>query len=367
MSLKETINNRLIRLRAAMAERGLDGLIVLGQENRHWLSGYTAADPQFNESAGLLLITTRRAALFTDGRYGIWAAREARGYEVIIHQAGAAEGLAPVIASEEAVRLGFEEERLSVAAFEGLRKALKGTELIPASGLVEGLREIKDQLEMRRIVKALRITEQALGRIMAWMKPGLTELETARRLEEIMVELGAEGPAFESIVASGPNAAEPHAAPGPRRFGPGDPVVVDCGARYKGYCSDITRTIIMGQPEPWLAKIYRTVREAQILAIKEIGPGVSSRAVDQAARAHIEAAGYGPYFNHSLGHGVGLATHEAPTLSRLKDTSLKPGMVVTVEPGIYIKGRGGVRLEQMVKVTQRGARVLNKDQTFYSF
>ncbi|MEW5723001.1 MAG: M24 family metallopeptidase [Thermodesulfobacteriota bacterium] len=215
------------------------------------------------------------------------------------------------------------------------------------------------------MTRALRITEAALAETVAALRPGLTEIEAARFLEEAMRRRGAEGPAFETTMASGPNAALPHATPGSRKIREGETVIIDCGAKVNGYRADMTRTVVLGRPQPWVREIYELVRRAQLAAIKAIGPGVMSDAVDTAARDPIIQAGYGPNFGHALGHGVGLATHEAPSLSQSRPSLLEVGMIVTVEPGIYLEGRGGVRLEEMVLVTRTGAKVLNRDQTFY--
>ena len=215
------------------------------------------------------------------------------------------------------------------------------------------------------MTKALRITEAAFAETAAFIKPGKTEIELSRFFYDAVLRHGGEGLAFDTIAASGPNAALPHAEPTNRRIKTGETVIIDCGAKYKGYSADMTRTIILGKPKPWIKEIYSTVRQAQLLALKGLRPGMRTDAADALARDYIEKSGYGPKFGHSLGHGVGLATHEAPRLSRLRPTELEPGMVVTVEPGIYLEGRGGVRLENMALITPKGVRVLNRDQTFY--
>jgi len=186
-------------------------------------------------------------------------------------------------------------------------------------------------------------------------------------LEKNMLQLGAEGPAFPSIVASGPNAALPHAVPTKKRIRTGETVVIDCGAKYQGYCADLSRTIVLGGARPWIRKIYRLVRQAQIAAIRGLRPGLGSDQADALAREIIETGGFGPQFGHALGHGVGLATHEAPSLSKFRPAPLQPGMIVTVEPGIYLEGRGGVRLEEMVLITEKDARLLNRDKHFYDW
>lgn len=356
---------RLEALRRKMVQAEVPALLVLRPENRRYLSGYTAADPQQDESAGALFITPRRQYVLTDHRYQVQAAREARGYEVRLFKAGPAQSVARLARRHRIARLGYEDDHLSVKEYRALARALKGVSLKSASGLVEELRQCKDPGEVRRITRALRITEAALARTLRFLRPGRTEMEVAHFLEEAMIELGAEGPAFESIVASGPNAALPHAVPSRRRIREGETIIFDCGARYKGYGADLSRTIVLGRPRPWIKPVYALVRQAQLTAIRGLRPGLRTDQADALARKVIEAAGFGPHFGHALGHGVGLATHEPPSLSRTNPTRLAPGAVVTVEPGVYLEGRGGVRLEEMVLIRSDGVRVLNRDRTFY--
>ena len=366
MNVPEPFAGRLIEVRRRMKARGLSALIVLRPENRCYLSGYTAEDSQLDESSGCLYLSARRQVLLTDFRYKTQAETEAKGFDVVIHTSGPVQELARLARHHHRV-IGFEEDITTVRFHRLLREEIPNAELNPVSGLVEELRSIKDSLEVKRITRALGITEAALRSTWKFLEPGRTELEVARFLESTMKELGADELAFESIVASGPNAALPHAVPSGRRIREGETIVFDCGARRNQYRSDMTRTIILGRPKPWIREIYTIVRQAQLAAIRGMKPGMMTNEVDALARSVIEDAGYGPYFGHGLGHGVGLATHEFPSLSRLRPTRLEPGMVVTVEPGIYLEGRGGVRLEEMVLVTPQGARVLNKDQTFYDW
>jgi Xaa-Pro aminopeptidase len=237
--------------------------------------------------------------------------------------------------------------------------------LHPLPGIIEDMREIKDRAELRTLGVAARMMSDILEALVAELRPGLTEKQVAWRIEDLAREAGAEGLSFPPIVASGLNGALPHAVPTDRRLRPGEPVVLDVGVRVDGYCSDMTRTVFLGEPKPRFRKIYRVVRQAQLAALKEIRAGVESTHPDAVARKVIQEAGFGEYFGHALGHGVGLATHERPRLSPLKPATLKPGMVVTVEPGIYLPGKGGVRLEEMVVVGEGGARVLTKDLCLY--
>ena len=359
--------DRLKRLRSAMRKARLSALWITCPENRHYLSGYTASDPQLNESSGSLLITLRNQYLLTDSRYEIQATREAKDYQIIRYQSDVIGTLGSLIRKSRTARLGFEGDRVTVTVYNKMAELLKGVETISVTGMVESLRLIKDLTEIRKMVRALRITETALEKTVQFMKPGLTEKEVAHNLEENMTALGAEGLAFETIVASGPNAALPHAVPSNRRIRESETIVIDCGATYSGYRADLTRTILLGTPKRWIKEIYQIVQKAQQNALKTIRPGITSAQADTSARKIIEEAGYGSNFGHALGHGVGLATHEAPSLSQTRPVELKEGMVVTVEPGIYIAGRGGVRLEEMVLLKKNGCKLLNKNRTFYHF
>jgi Xaa-Pro aminopeptidase len=363
--LTEPQTGRLAALRKAMAKEKLSALLILRPENRRYLSGYTAHDGQIDESSGLLLITLDAQYLLTDFRYRLQAEKEARGYSIQIYKNGAAAMVGSLMKGHRLRKLGFEEDLATVKFHRLLAEELPGVTLTAAPPLVENLRAVKDEAEIRAITRAVRVVEKALAITIKHLAPGKTEIELARILERAMQDLGAEGPAFESIVASGPNAALPHAVPGRRKIREGEPVVFDVGALVNGYRSDMTRTMVLGEPKPWLKKIYQVVRRAQLAALAVLRPGLRTDEADKAARDVIEKAGYGPCFGHGLGHGVGLATHEAPSLSWRMKVPLKAGMVVTVEPGIYLPKKGGVRLEEMVLITDDGCRVLNRDRHFY--
>ncbi|MFH1092154.1 MAG: Xaa-Pro peptidase family protein [Pseudomonadota bacterium] len=366
MNVPDPYAARLAKLRRGMKKAGLAALLVSRPENRRYLSGFTAADSQLDESSGFLLITRGRQILLTDFRYLYQGRKEAPGYEIIIYLQGSAKTAAGLMKRWRIKRLGFEEDYLTCKVHRLLKEEVGDGALEPAQ-LVEKLRVIKDQAEVKNITRAVKLTEAALAQTFKFLKPGLTEKEAARYLEGAMISLGAEGPAFETIVASGPNAALPHAVPTGRKIRAGETIIFDCGAKFSGYGADMTRTVVLGQPPRWIKKIYQTVRRAQLEAVRAIKPGVKASDIDDLARKIISQAGYGDHFGHALGHGVGLATHEAPSLSKTSPAVLEPGMIVTVEPGIYLEGRGGVRLEQMVLVTDKEARVLNRDQTFYDW
>lgn len=362
------ILRRLARLRGGMKRQGLDGLLVALPASRRYLSGYLPGDGQPGESSGMLLIAQRGAALITDFRYELSARQQAPLFRAVIHQKGMAPELAALAAEWGVKRLGFEAEALLVAQHEHIAKALAGVELVPADGLVAGMREIKDQSEIKAMRRSLGLMEQVLDQVMHGDLIGRSERELALVLARGVEDAGGEGMAFEPIVASGPNAAEPHAEPGPRVIEEGDVVLFDVGARLEGYCSDISRTVVAGGPERAdgrFAEVYALVRRAQNAAIAGIRPGMTGAEADAIAREVIAGAGHGERFGHSLGHGVGLLTHEAPSVSPRSKDVLEPGMVFTIEPGVYLPGWGGVRLEQMVELTDDGCRLLNRLDGFY--
>lgn len=365
MTVPEPYSKRLEKIRANMQAAGYGALLVFRPENRRYLSGYEAFDTQLDESSGCLFITRNKQILLTDFRYQLQAEKEAVGFDVEIYNNGSAGAIGSLANKFKVGKIGFEDDFMTVMAHRHIQNEIGSVKLEPSSGMTEELRLVKDDNEIKMMTKALRITEKALSETSDFIEAGKTEIEIARFLEERMMLSGAEGLAFETIVASGPNGALPHAVPTKRKIKEGDAVTIDCGAQFKGYKADMTRTFVLGEPRPWLKKIYGVVRQAQVEAIKAIKPGMKTDEADEVARRFIENAGYGEFFGHGLGHGVGLATHEAPSLSKRKSSVLKPGMVVTVEPGIYLPRKGGVRLEEMVLITEGGCRVLNKDRSFY--
>ncbi len=361
------VDKRIEALRAEAQSRKIDTLMVLTAENRYYLSGYTGEDTQFDESAGALFISADKLILATDSRYNLQAESEAPLYEVICYREGLPTKIPEILKILGTKTLGFEGARLSVYQHnqikEKLDSAMMTVELIAADDLFEPLRVIKAEQEIKLMKDALELAETVFTDFINTICPGMTEYDAAWTMEKNMREAGAQSLAFPTITASGPNSALPHAVPGNRAFQTGEPILFDWGARLNEYCSDISRTVIIGQPDATFKKVYQTVRDAQQMAIEAIKPGVSSKAVDNIARSHIENQGFKGKFGHGLGHGVGIAIHEAPRLSPLKDTSLQTGMVVTVEPGIYLSEWGGVRIENMVVVRDEGAEVLNRLDT----
>lgn len=347
----------------SLREKELDTLMVLIEENRRYLSGFTGEDTQFDETAGALFVTSDKLLLATDSRFELQARMEAPDCEVAIYKEGLAKELPLILKRLRTERLGFESVRVSVAQYQKMLNSLKEAafqaELVGTEDVVEALRIVKTPSETSAIRNALNLAESVFSHVAASLKPGMREKEVAWSLEKALRDAGADGLSFPVIVAAGPNSALPHAIPGDRPLKTGEPILFDWGVRLNGYCSDISRTLILGQPDGTFQKVFRTVQKAQQMAIQAIKPGVSTRDVDRVARSHIEKMGFKNCFGHGLGHGVGLAIHEQPRLSPLTDRTLEAGMVCTVEPGIYLPDWGGVRLENMVAVTADGVEVLN--------
>lgn len=358
---------RITRLQAVLRRKKLDALLVSQPENRRYLSGYSAPDHGIGESAGLLLVPARgEAQLLTDFRFQLQAEAEAGFLPVILYPKGVLSLLRRML-PELAIRtLGF-ESHYTLHSFAqklgGLGEKID-VRMVPVTGLVERFRAIKDEEEIARLRAAVELNERVFEELYPSIACGLTELEIARGIESAMYRLGAQAPSFSTIVAAGANSALPHAVPGPDTIEAGQPLMIDMGLILDGYCSDMTRSFVLGKPDSRYLAVHRLVRRAQLAAMVEIRAGVVAAHVDKVARDIIAAAGYGKAFGHSLGHGVGLAVHEEPRLSARNGKKLRAGMVVTVEPGIYIPGWGGVRLENMVVVREGGCEQLNQNSTW---
>jgi len=368
---KDTFQKRLAALRETLTPKSPDALWIIQPENRRYLSGFKAIDTQINESSGSLLLTHNKAFLITDSRYTVEAEREAVDFEVITFKKDLITEITGLLSRLKVKTLGFEGDHVTWAQHSEIVKRLKTLEhpvrLAPVDGLIGKMREVKDKEEIKAMKAAADIMSMVLDEVFYGLEPGLTEIEVAREIEELACDAGADGMAFPSIVASGPNGALPHAVPTGRKIGPKDSVVFDVGVKKDGYCCDMTRTIFLEEPSSKFRKIYKTVRSAQLAALEYVRPGEVSTKPDSIARDIIRKAGFGDYFGHSLGHGVGLATHEAPRLSPRNPVTLQEGMVVTVEPGIYIPGKGGVRLEEMVVIEKDGPRILTENDKYYEF
>lgn len=365
---------RVAALRAkltSLAPVPYDVAWILQPENRRYLSGFEAEDAQLTESSGSLFITRDMRLLVTDSRYTLEAEKEAAGFQVVTVKNGLVEEFPSILAITGTGTMGFERDHLTWGLHGDLSQKIKESALplvmAPLNNMVEHMREVKDPEEVDALEASALAMSAILDELIPGLKPGLVERDVAWRIENLAREAGADRTAFPPIVASGPNGALPHAVPGRKRLERGEPVVLDVGIRLRGYCSDMTRTVFLGDPSREFKKIYKTVREAQLAAMAEIRPGVQSTHPDAVARRIIAESGYGDCFGHSLGHGVGLATHEQPRMGPRKPVELKKGMVVTVEPGIYIPGKGGVRLEEMVVVEDGGARRLTANNHFYDF
>jgi Xaa-Pro aminopeptidase len=357
------MNDRLTRLRAALGERGLPALLVSAPANRRYISG-------FSGSNGALLITADAALLFTDGRYVIQAGRESPAFdlrEIVNPGRPLAELLAEASAELGLRMVGFEAAHMSVAEHYRIAKVLfdSPVELEPTEGVVEALREVKDAGELAALRKAIAITDAAITAVIPQLRAEMTERQAAWMLEVAMREGGADALSFPIIVAAGPNSALPHARPGDDTLGAGRPIVIDMGALLGGYHADLTRTVCIGEPDAQFRAIYDIVLEAQRRTLDGLRPGLRCNAADALARDHIAAAGYGEQFGHGLGHGVGLDIHEGPSLRRAavgheqSGPRLQVGNVTSVEPGIYLEGWGGVRIEDLALITEGGCEVLS--------
>ena len=351
------MTDRLGKLRSQLVPKGLDAIIISQGENRRYLSGFTG-------SAGFLLISQQRAILATDFRYVEQAQSQAPDFEVVKIQ-GEIPKWFPRLASElDAQKLGFEGKNISFSTYKELTKATgegrKEISLVPTDGLVESLRAVKDKEELKLIEKAAALADAALAEILPGVQPGISEKGLAWEIESFLRRNGSEPVPFELIVASGPNSALPHARPTDRVIRQGEPVVIDIGAKVEGYTSDITRTICLGEGDSNFHRIYDIVLGAQLTAMTTLQIGMTGEQVDRLARTVIEQAGYKDAFGHGLGHGVGLATLEEPRLGMNSTDILAEGMVFTIEPGIYISGWGGVRIEDMVVMEEGKVRLLTK-------
>lgn len=351
---------RLDTVRETLAGKCLDALLVLGPANRRYLSGFTAQDGAIGESSGAVLVTPDRAYLITSPLYSEQAKAEAAPRVEPVELRGRSVKLLPDKLKEWGVRrLGFERDYTLYGYYEDLRDNLEGGELTPLKGVVEAMRLRKSPAELDALRAAARIADEAFARVTGELRAGMTEAQVARALDEAMQELGAEGPSFPTIVAAGTNSARPHHEPSNRTLQEGDPVVVDMGARHGGYCSDMTRSFCLGDADARYRALYDVVLEAHHRSVGSIRDGLSGKDADGVAREVLTAAGYEKEFNHSLGHGVGMDVHEPPSLWKDSEDTLGAGMVVTVEPGVYIAEYGGVRIEDTVVVTPDGAERLN--------
>ena len=356
------------QLRRWIAEQKLDAFMVTQPQNRSYLSGWFNDD---DEGAGLLLVGQQQKIVLTNSLYKEVAEREATGWQVTVPPPLARE-YAPTIvelAREHGwKKIGFESMALLYGVYEHLRSAAEGVFMLQPfePSFVSQLRQVKQPHEIELLRRAIAITDETFAHICQWIQAGMTEKEVQWEINRYMLSLGADGPSFEAIVASGPNGSMPHAVAGQRRIQRGELITIDMGARYKGYCADMTRTICLGEPaESRMREVYAAVLNAMKVCEAGIRAGISGQAADALARTALEKDGLAEYYVHSTGHGVGLQVHEGPNLSPRspEDVVLPAGSVVTVEPGVYIPGWSGARIEDCVLVTQSGCEVLTQSVT----
>ena len=333
---------------------GLDAILLTSEANCYYATGFMGE--------GIALVTRRGSWYFTDSRY-TEAADKAIGDAAVIREVSREKPFSALInealAEAGAEKAGFEEQRMTVAEHAVYSEKLHCT-LTPASSLMTELRGSKDEEELSCMTAAQRIAEGALEQILKEIRPGMTEKEIAARLNYLMVSAGAEKTAFDTIVASGPNGSMPHAVPGMRKVREGDFITMDFGCVYKGYCSDMTRTVALGRPSDEMRNVYDIVLQAQLAGIAAARAGVTGAAIDGAARKVIQDAGYGVCFGHSFGHSLGIDIHEAPNAAPGNDKPMPDGAVVSAEPGIYLPGRFGVRIEDVMILRPDGAQVITK-------
>ena len=344
---------RIKEIHTKLKERNLDGLILSSNQNISYLTNSRSRD-------SYLLICGKKNIYLTDSRYIEEAKRNLKGCIIKKIDGAISSLIADTCKDLRLKRVGFEENYMSFAEYNKIMNEI-GTRisLIPTKGIVEGLRTIKNTVELSKIKKAIQITLQAFDFIKDFISPGKNELEIAGELERFIRLEGAYSSAFEIIVASGPNSSFPHHITSKRRIRNNEPVLIDIGVDYLGYKSDLTRMLFLGKIKASVKRIYAIIKEAQAKAIEEVKPGLTENKIDAVARQYISQKGFGGFFGHSLGHGVGLEVHEAPQISSKGKEILQPGMVFTIEPAIYLPGKFGIRIEDMVLVTKKGARLIS--------
>jgi Xaa-Pro aminopeptidase len=355
-------SQRVERVRALMADKQLDCLLITHPSNRVYLTGFTGEDIAPNESSGHLFITASDAVLVTGGVNLTQAEAQAPHVRVIKREGGWPQADATVLMELGVHKIGYEAQAMLVGVFHGISEQLNEQhydhDWVVADGLVEQLRIVKSSSEIALLRKAFEITNEAFDRVAPTIRAGQTEAEVAWKIHQAFVELGAEGPSFPTIVAAGTNAARPHHEPGERVIQEGEPIVIDMGARYHGYCADLTRTVWVGEPNEKLREVYPIVAAAVEEVLERAQVGTTGAEMDAAARQYIDARGFGEAFNHGLGHGVGVRVHEGPSASKESEDVFAAGHVITVEPGIYLPEWGGVRVEDVILITEDGIEVL---------
>lgn len=342
---------RVERLRKLLDENSLEAILIASPYNRRYISGFTG-------TSGYVVVTTKESYFLTDFRYREQAAKQVKGYQVIEHGSSPIDEIRGLLEKAGIRTLGFEQEHVSYGEYVQWGKTLGSIELKPAAGLVEKLRIIKDASELQVMQEAADLADRTFKHIIGVLSTGMKETDVALEMEVFMRSHGATSSSFDTIVASGERSALPHGVASDRIIGTDEFVKLDFGAYYNGYCSDLTRTVVIGKPSAKHKEIYDIVLEAQLHALANIRPGMTGLEADALCRDIITKYGYGDNFGHGTGHGLGMEIHEAPRLSKLSDTILTPGMTVTVEPGIYVPGFGGVRIEDDIVITESGIKIL---------
>lgn len=342
---------KLTKLRKALIDNQVDAILITNEYNRRYMTGFTG-------TAGVAIVSQNDAVFITDFRYTEQAAEQVKDFRIEQHKGTIFEEVAKQVALMGAKTIAFEKDAMHYGTYEVYKAAVKA-DFVPLSGVIEKIRLIKSQEEINIIKVACEIADNAFTHILNFIKPGITELDVSNELEFFMRKQGATSSSFDIIVASGLRSALPHGVATKKIIETGDFVTLDFGAYYNGYISDITRTVAVGQPSEKLVEMYNAVLESQLLALEKVGPGMTGAEADAVSRDYLKSKGLGEAFGHSLGHGIGLEVHEGPGLNFRSEVVLEPNMTVTIEPGAYIPGVGGVRIEDDILITETGNEILN--------
>lgn len=353
INIRSNLRKRLEMIRSKLKENGIDGILITKKENYMYLSGFTG-------SSAHLVITQNSADLITDFRYIEQATKQAPLFNIIKYKGNVAIEINNALKRNNVEKLGFESIDLTYDKYKDYSSKFEVKELIPLKNIIESIRMIKDSEELQFIKKAVEIADGAFLNVLPLIKPGILETEVSAEIEYFMKKQGAQGSSFQTIVASGARSAMPHGVASNKEIKNGDVIIMDYGAIYQGYCSDITRTIFLGKPDEKMTKIYDIVLRAQKEALNGAHKGLKGREIDSIAREIINNSGYEKNFGHGLGHGVGLEIHEEPRFAPSDDNTMENGMVVTVEPGIYVEGYGGVRIEDMIVIKDDQPEILTR-------